>query len=210
MSCHRGAAIISTVGTVTWDDFARLAGAPVTSALRGRTASADEPAERFLFAPPDLWRVEDDEGRLLYLANDVGHYQWRESSGQVACFQPRRSGYRHSGGVNCTDLVRPRDLLTPRDDDFTRPIGPVEETTVIGRTAWRVLLAPPPRKPEPVWQVLDVESGVTLAYESPDGLTVVGFTCLSTDVRPADGAFDVPPPSAERGEPSPLRRWRSG
>jgi hypothetical protein len=155
-------------------------------------ASVDEPAERLAFAPPDFWRVEDDHGRLRYLANDAGHYQWRPSSEDPACFQPRRPGAWHSGSVNCTNLVRSRDLMNTRDDDFTRPAGPVRETTFIGRPAWRVLLAPPPRKPQPVWQVLDVQSGVTLAYESPDGLTLVGFTSLATGVQLPPGTFDLP------------------
>src|SRR5262245_1257229 len=119
----------STVATVSWDDFVRLASAPVTLALQGRVAFADEPAERLIFAPPDLWRVEDDHGGLRYLANDTGHYQWRASSGELACFQARRPGYWHSGGVNSTSLVLPRDLVNPIDDDFTQSIGPVEETT---------------------------------------------------------------------------------
>jgi hypothetical protein len=187
-----GPGIIRAVGTVTWDDFARLASAPVTLAVRGRVASADEPAEHLVFAPPDLWRVEDELGQLLYLANDAGHYQWRAADGQPACFQARRAGTWHGGGVNSTNLVRPRNLLSPSDDDFTQPVCSVEETTVIGRPAWRVLLAPPPRKPQPVWQALDVESGVTLAYQTPDGQTLLGFTSLATGIAIPNGAFAAP------------------
>lgn len=187
-----GPGIVRAVGNVTWADFARLASAPVTLTMRGRVASADEPAEDLVFAPPDLWRVEDERGRLLYLANDAGHYQWRAAGGQLACFQARRAGTWHGGGVNSTDLVRPRNLLSPGDDDFIRPVGSVEEVTVIGRPAWRVLLAPPPRKPQPVWQVLDVESGVTLAYQTPGGQTLLGFTSLATGIAISNGAFAAP------------------
>ena len=171
---------------------------------------------RFSPARPWPWRCEAEWGRrtnrrsrcssrhqisgasktnkadCVYLANDAGHYQWRASSGQLPCFQARRSGHWHSGGVNSTDLVRPRNLLTASDDDFTQPIGPVEETRFIGRPAWRVMLAPPPRKPQPVWQVLDVESGVTLAYQSPGGLTLVSFTSLATGIAIPNGEFAVP------------------
>lgn len=191
---YRGcpASMIRRVGTVTWDDFTRLASAPVTLALQGRVTSVDGPAERLIFAPPDFWRVEDDHGRLRYLANEIGHYQWRAGNDEQACFQTRQPGYWHSGGVNSTGLVRPRDLLNPTDDDFTRPAGPVEEATFIGRPAWRVMLTPPPRKPQAVWQVLDVESGVTLAYQSPEGLTLVGFTSLTTDVELSTSAFAAP------------------
>jgi hypothetical protein len=185
------------VGFVEWDEFARLASAPATVTLRGRVTSVDEPAERMIFAPPDFWRVEDELGRLRYVANDAGHYQWRASGSGLACFQGRRSGYWHAGGVNSTTLVRARDLVNPVDDDFTRPAGPVVETTFIDRPAWRVMLAPPPRKPQPVAQILDVESGVTLAYQSPEGLTLVGFTELQTDIDLAQDVFAVPAGDAE-------------
>jgi hypothetical protein len=181
------------VGIVSWAEFAGLASAPVTVALRGRVASADEPAERLIFAPPDFWRVTDDHGRLRYLANETGHYRWRTSSGELAGFEERRPGCWTSGGVNCTDLVRARELVNPIDDDFTRPAGPVQEIVFIGRPAWRVLLAPPPHKPQPVWQILDVRSGVTLAYQSPDGPTLIAFTSLATDIDLPPETFAAPP-----------------
>ena len=148
--------------------------------------------ERRTFAPPDFWRVEDDHGRLRYLANETGYYQWNASNRGRPSFEARRPGYWQSGGVNSTDLVRSRDLMKPADDDFTRPAGPVEEVTVIGRRAWRVLLVPPVRKPQPVWQVLDVESGVTLAYQTPDGVTLLGFTSLAPSVEFPPNAFAAP------------------
>ncbi|XVU30098.1 hypothetical protein ACQPZJ_24315 [Actinoplanes sp. CA-054009] len=162
-----------------WDDFVRLAGAPVTVALRGRVVAADGAAERVLFAPPDLWRVEDDSGRLRFVADDAGYHTW---TGGAPRFHPRRPGYRHSGGLNSIDLIHPRDLAHPVDDDFTRPAGPVTETAFIGRRAWSVLLAAPPHKPHPVRQILDVETGVTLAYETPDGLALVAFTSLTAGI----------------------------
>lgn len=180
------------MSSLSWDDFARLASAPVTLALQGRVASADEPPERLAFAPPDFWRVEDDHGRLRFLANDTGYYQWNALNRDRPCFEARRPGYWQSGGVNSAGLVRSRDLLNPADDDFTRPAGSVEEVTVIGRRAWRALLVPPLRKPQPVWQVLDVESGVTLAYQSPDGLTLLGFTSLATGVEFPPDTFALP------------------
>ncbi|WP_433291388.1 hypothetical protein ACQP2F_25350 [Actinoplanes sp. CA-030573] len=175
------------MSNVSWTQFARLVGAPVTVTLRGRVASADEPAERVCFAPPDLWRVTDDDGHLRYLANDDGHYTYPPGETR-ACFQPRRKGFWHSGGTVCSALIHPRDL-DDADDDFTRPLGAVEEIAFLGRVAWRVLLAPPARKPQPVWQVLDVASGVTLAYQAPDGQPLVAFTALETDVALPDGTF---------------------
>ena len=128
-----------------------------------------------------------------YLANETGHYQWNSPDGQVACFEPRRPGYWQSGNANGTSLVRPRDLMNPNDDDFTVPAGPVEQTTFAGRQAWRALLAPPRRKPQPVWQILDAESGVTLAYQSPDGRALVAFTSLATGIELPPDTFALPP-----------------
>jgi hypothetical protein len=178
---------------ISWDDFARLAGAPVTVTVRGRVWSTDAAAaERVTFAPPDFWRVEDEGGRLRYLANDDGHYQWPAEGGPVSCFQPRRPGDRYSGDTAGAYLIRPRELVRPDDDDFTRPAGPVEELLFLDRPAWRVLLTPPPRKPQPVWPVLDVASGVTLAYETVDGTNVVEFTSIVIDIEVTPETFMTP------------------
>jgi hypothetical protein len=181
------------MGTVGWESFARLAGAPVTVTVRGEVRSADmTPYERFWFAPPDSWRIEDESGRLRWLANDAGYYRPR-SDGAGAGFEPRQPGVWHSGDMTAPTLIRPRDLLRPIDDDFTRPLGPVEVVEFLGRQAWQVLLAPPPHKPRPVWQVLDAVSGVTLAYRDPDGAAVVEFTAIETGADVPADTFAAPP-----------------
>jgi hypothetical protein len=177
---------------ITWDDLARLESAPVTTAVRGRVWSADDPPERVVFAPPDFWRVEDDAGWLRYLASDDGFHQWQPPEGEVACFQPRRPGFWTSGGTTSPSLIRPRGLTNPRDDDFSRPLGAVEEVDFLGRRAWRVLLAPPARKPQPLLQTIDVESGITLAFQSREGRLLAGFTSLETGFEPSADSFTVP------------------
>lgn len=177
---------------VGWEDFARLASAPVTVTVQGSVRSTDmTPYERVHYAPPDNWRVEDDSGNLHYLANDTGHYQLPAGGGR-ASFTPRRPGRRCSGDTTSVYLVHPRELVRPVDDDFTHPMGPVRETVFVGRRAWRVLLAPPPRKPQPVWQILDVASGITLAYQSLDGAGVVEFTSVVTDIELPPDTFAPP------------------
>jgi len=175
------------MGTVQWERFARLASAPVTVTMRGEVRSVDmTPYERVWFAPPDSWRIEDETGRLCWLANDDGYYR-TQAGGDLATFEPRQPGSWRSGDMTAPTLIRPRDLVRPADDDFTRPLGPVEEVEFLGRPAWRVLLAPPPHKPRPVRQILDVVSGVTLAYRDPDGAAVVEFTAIETGAElPAD------------------------
>jgi hypothetical protein len=178
---------------IRWDDFARLASVPVTISLQGHVHSTDTAAtELVTYAPPDFWHIEDEGGHLRYLANDAGHYQWPAGGGQLACFQPRRPGHWHSGDMTSPNLIRPRELVQPVDDDFTRPAGPVVEILFLGRPAWRVLFTPPPRKPQPVWQILDVASGVTLAYQSLDGTNAVEFTSFVTDIELSKATFLEP------------------
>jgi hypothetical protein len=182
------------MGVVAWEEFAQIASAPVTKTVHGRVRSIDmTPYEQVSYAPPDYWRVEDEHGRLRYLANETGHYLWRPGGRELAWFHPRRPGEWHSGDMTSHSLIHPRDLLGPLDDDFTHPAGPVQEVIFLDRPAWRVLLAPPPHKPEPVWQILDVTSGVTLAYQSPDGAAIAEFTGIETDVELPPEAFAAPP-----------------
>lgn len=166
----------------TWEQFARLASTPCSQTVRGTVTSAETgtgTAEHVSFAPPDQWRIEDGEHCLRYLANHVGHFQYPAGGGPVACFAPRRADYWHSGGMQSPSLIMPRDLMKPVDDDFTAPLGPIEEVSFLSRRAWRAVLAPPARKPHPVVQLLDVDSGVTLAYQSTDGQPILAFTGIT-------------------------------
>ena len=176
----------------TWDDFARLASAPVVVALQGQVRCVEPvTVERVAYAPPDFWRVEDETLRVQYLANDLGHYQWSIPDGR-ARFQPRRPGYGYSGGMVSPSLIQPRDLVNPVDDDFTRPLAPVEALTFLGRPAWRALLAPPASKPSPVFQVLDLASGITLSFQDLDGNGVLEFAALTTGVEFSSSFFEKP------------------
>ncbi len=85
---------------VGWDEVARLASAPVTVTLRGRVRSTDDAPERLTYAPPDFWRVEDDDGRLRYLANDTGHHERDPPGAEPARVTPRRRGHWTSGGAH--------------------------------------------------------------------------------------------------------------
>ena len=181
------------MGAVGWESFARLAAAPVTVTVRGEVISVDmAPFERVWFAPPDSWRIEDETGRLRWLANDEVFARWGPGGGEPAWSEPRRPGVWHSGDMTATTLVRPRELLRPHNDDFTRPMGPVEQTEFLGRPAWQVLLAPPAHKPRPVRQILDVASGVTLAYRDPDGVSIAEFTAFETGVDLPAETFTMP------------------
>jgi hypothetical protein len=65
-------------------------------------------------------------------------------------------------------LVQRPPLKRWEGDDFTHPTGAVAATTMLGRAAWSVELAPPAHKPFPLTIVVDAETGVVL-QERNDG-----------------------------------------
>jgi hypothetical protein len=65
-------------------------------------------------------------------------------------------------------LVHRRPLKWWEGDDFTHPTGRVQATTMLGRAAWSVELAPPSHKPFPLTLVVDAETGIVL-QERNDG-----------------------------------------
>jgi hypothetical protein len=82
-------------------------------------------------------------------------------------------------------LVQRRPLSRWEGDDFTHPTGAVSPTTMLGRAAWSVELAPPAHKPFPLTLVVDAETGIVL-QERNDGFGSVTewvencpTTCLS-------------------------------
>jgi hypothetical protein len=58
--------------------------------------------------------------------------------------------------------VRPFDWDRWNGDDFTTPIGGPEEVVMLGRPAWRITLAPPPHKPEPIQMVVEQQTFLVL------------------------------------------------
>ena len=65
-------------------------------------------------------------------------------------------------------LLQRRPLSRWEGDDFTHPTGAVSPTTMLGRAAWSVELAPPAHKPFPLTLVVDAETGIVL-QERNDG-----------------------------------------
>ena len=173
-----------------WQRFAELAGAPVRTTVVGRVHSTElGVTEHVTFAPPDRWRIADGVDRLRFLADADAYYRYDED-GALAEFRPRSSDTWYSGMMESPALIHPRHLVAPiDDDDFTAPLGPVEEVTYLDRAALRVTLAPPERKPRPVVQYLDLASGVTLAFTSTDGEPLIGFTEIAAGVALPPGTF---------------------
>lgn len=127
----------------------------------------------------------DDVGRLR-VWRDGAHIRRETLAGTLTCLE-------HPGGEfwfvppggtvadhhRATHLAFPDHQLTRRrplrewdSDDFTRPTGPVEPVEYLGRTAWRVEVAPPPRKPHPLTWVVDDATGLVLSAGSAGGTWV--------------------------------------
>lgn len=74
-------------------------------------------------------------------------------------------------------------------DDFTEPVGGPEEITMLGRLAWRVTLAPPPHKPEPMHMVIDQSTFLVLREGNDAFGTFHEWTELITDPEIDDALF---------------------
>jgi hypothetical protein len=75
-------------------------------------------------------------------------------------------------------------------DDFTHPTGPVRATTLLGRAAWSVELAPPSHKPFPLTLVVDAETGVVLQERNEGFGSVTEWAEISFGPELADELFE--------------------
>ena len=97
-------------------------------------------------------------------------------------------------------------------DDFTRPSGPAREVRFLGRSAWEIELAPPPRKPHPMQLIVDQQTGLVLREGNAAFGTFTEWTSLDLTAELPDDLFvwrdghDVlaaPPEPLDRGETDP-------
>jgi hypothetical protein len=110
-------------------------------------------------------RIEEPDGRPNLIVGD--ELCWRFDAEHDTPVVSATAGVRYAGsGTHLLGRREPREFA---DFDFTRPNGPVGETTFLGRRAWTVELAPPRRKPHPMQLVVDAETGLVLQQRN-DGL----------------------------------------
>lgn len=73
------------------------------------------------------------------------------------------------------------ELLTTRPpsrwigDDFTHPVGAIDEIDFLGRPCWSFDLAPPAHKPHPMQMVVDTQTGMVLEERNDAFGVAVGF-----------------------------------
>ena len=103
-------------------------------------------------------RLERPDGRPSLIVGDERCWQFRGDD-PVPVESPNRAVIYQGNG---TQLLHRRVAGEYTGDDFTRPTGPVGETTFLGRPAYTVELAPPAHKPFPIQVVVDRETGLVL------------------------------------------------
>lgn len=113
-------------------------------------------------------RIEMPDGRPRLIVGAESAWQFG-SDGDVPVRLDASEAKYHRGG---THLLRRREAQAFLGNDFTRPTGPVGATTLLGRLAWTVELAPPPHKPHPIQLIVDAETGVVLQQRN-DGFGTV-------------------------------------
>jgi hypothetical protein len=110
----------------------------------------------------DLVRREHLDGRPMAIFGHDTKWIWLDGAELPTAFRSAAWGWDDQV------LVHRRRLSRWQGDDFTRPTGAVRATTMLGRAAWMVELAPPAHKPFPVIFVVDAETGIVL-QERNDG-----------------------------------------
>lgn len=158
----------------------------------------------------ELIRRESLDGRPRAIVGETTMWIWLDDAGLPTAFPKASTAWGWDDHV----VVRPA-LSRWDGNDFTKPTGPVEPTTLLGRPAWSVELAPPRHKPFPITLVVDAETGVVL-QERNDGFgSVVEWTelCLGADLPDelftwTGAALERPDGHAERErEMAERREW---
>lgn len=104
-------------------------------------------------------RVENSSGAPVFISDGV--VAWDFAGHQDAPRKGNVNNLRYLGSAQF--LFNRRGATEWTGDDFTRPTGPPEEVTYLGRDCWAIELAPPERKPHPMQLVVDAETGMFLA-----------------------------------------------
>jgi hypothetical protein len=137
-----------------------------------------------VFKREDLVRRESLDGRPMAIFGDDVKWIWLDGADLPTVFRGLAMW-----GWDDHRLVHRRPLKSWEGDDFTHPTGPVRSTTMFGRAAWSVELAPPSHKPFPLTLVVDAATGIVL-QERNDGFgSVKEWVEISFGVELSDDLF---------------------
>ncbi|MFD3591293.1 hypothetical protein ACFWU5_01090 [Nocardia sp. NPDC058640] len=135
-------------------------------------------------------RVDQEDGRPIFITDGVKAWDFTADPERPRVGPPDRVRYLGRNQF----LLRRRDAADWAGEDFTRPVGPVEEVEFVGRACWTVELAPPPNKPTPLRIWVDIESGQMLGYRSEEAGVGAQFVDLHVgeDIDDARFVWDGP------------------
>jgi hypothetical protein len=131
----------------------------------------------------NLLRREHLDGRPMAILGHDMKWIWLDGDELPTAFRSAAWGWDDQ------QVVQRPPLSRWEGDDFTHPTGAVTATTMLGRAAWSVELAPPSHKPFPLTLVVDAETGIVL-QERNDGFgSVTEWVELSFDPELSDDLF---------------------
>ncbi|WP_207390436.1 hypothetical protein [Rhodococcus sp. ABRD24] len=120
-------------------------------------------------------RVETLDGQPLFITDGITAWRFEQPDGPPLHSSAGRVRYLGTGG----ELLINRPAHDWLGDDYTRPAGPIETVTFLGRDCWAVDLVPPPRKTGLLRMVIDRESGAVLSEGNDTAETRVAYIELS-------------------------------
>lgn len=120
-------------------------------------------------------RVETLDGQPVFVTDGETAWKFDEPGQPPLRSTSDRVRYLGTG----SDLLVNRPATDWLGDDYTRPAGPVEDVTFLGRECWAVDLAPPPRKSGALRLTVDRESGAVLEERNDTAGFDVGYVELA-------------------------------
>jgi hypothetical protein len=163
-------------------------------------AAEEEPVLTRVWRSGRRVRLEGLDGRPSLIVGEQHCWRFRGDD-PVPVEAPNRAVIYQGSG---TQLLHRRTAGEFGGSDFTRPTGPVGETTFLGRPAYTVELAPPADKPFPIQLVVDRETGLVLQQRNDGFGSVDEWTEFVVGGEADDRLFGwdgpVRPESDERAE----------
>lgn len=141
-------------------------------------------------------RIETPDGRPVFITDGDSAWQFGPTDEPPIRSDARRVRYLGTG----SELLSNRPAHDWLGDDYTRPAGPIEDVTFLGRDCWAVDLAPGPRKAGLLRIVVDRESGAVLEQRNDTADTGVAYTEITVGEPVGDEMFTWTGPSRDFDE----------
>ncbi len=129
-------------------------------------------------------RVETSAGKPVVIGD--GSQVWSFAYGGDVPIQGPQSQLSYQGPGS--ELLTSRPASGWVGDDFTTPVGPIDEIEFLGRACWSFDLAPPSHKPHPMQMVVDQLTGMVLEQRNDGFDHAVSFVEFTAGI-PIDASI---------------------